>query len=569
MSQQRPHGRYNHVVIIVVSCWLLCVWCSCLVFCMCCYFCHFYVRHHLVRGLRCPSEPSTKLLASWWLVCSNSDENLDQMDETTKRLMMSHVKSSWDSRRRFSVDPPEWLDTLPGAPLQLLQQYPDTFRVAFGSSSEGGPIPYPMDLTKLLAFDQTYGCRGGVRHVPAAVAGPRRVLARQPSETGPAERMANVFMSRMENIFSAMMNSGANSGGPCMGRGLSALASSSDLTRRMPTINFGQPVGEHLALPAPMLQVPSPAAFLQPGTVAPPQPSLQPSVSALSLQLAVAAASDSPEYEASDELANMLDMLSAREVAKKTAAKAAAIAAKAAPASESDVAPVAAAAAPKAKAPANVKAAAPKVKAAAATVKAAAAAVKAATAKAPPAAAAKAAKAAPAAKVKAAAAKAPPAPPKAAAKAKAKAEAKAAGAVAAVLGDGIKLGCPKCRSALSICSSVFSKCFQMFSKCFQMFFSVLHMFPTCSPNVLHMFFSVLQLFFQMFFNVFLPRRVHKVDGTRWFCGESFVLSYHNARSHTADHNARSHTADHNARSHTAGHNARSQTSDHNTRSVSI
>ena len=81
-----------------------------------------------------------------------------------------------------------------------------------------------MDMTERLSFDQSYGCCGGARHVPAAVAGPRRVLARQPSEQGPAERMANVFMSRMENIFSTMMNNGANSSGLCMGRGLSALA---------------------------------------------------------------------------------------------------------------------------------------------------------------------------------------------------------------------------------------------------------------------------------------------------------------------------------------------------------
>jgi hypothetical protein len=539
------------------------------------------------------------LLASWWLVCSNSDENLDQMDETTKRLMMSHVKSSWDSRRRFCADPPEWLDTLPGAPLQLLQQYPDTFRVAFGSSSEGGPIPYPMDLTKLLAFDQTYGCRGGVRHVPAAVAGPRRALARQPSETGPAERMANVFMSRMENIFSSMMNSGANNGGPCMGRGLSALANSSDLSRRMPTIGFGPPFGEQLALVAPpMLQVPAPAAYQQPGAAAPPQASVQPSAAALSLELAITAASESPEYEAGDELAGMLDMLSARDVAKKTAAKAAAkaaaIAAKAAPESESDVALVAAPAAPKAKAAAKVKAAAPKVKAAVATVKAAAATVKAAAAKAPPAPPAAAAKAAPAAKVKAAAAKAPPAPPKAAAKAKAKAKgkaaAKAAGAVAAVLGDGIKLGCPKCRSALIKVNQDVPECSPNVPQCYanviRLFISVFQMFSKCSPNVFQMFFSVLQMsphvlqmfstcssvFSKCFPNVlqcFLPRRVHKVEGTRWFCGESFVHSYHNARSHTADHNARSHTADHNARSHTTDHNARSQSADHNTRSVFI
>ena len=61
------------------------------------------------------------------------------MDEVTK--LMAHVKQSMDTRRRFSVDPTEWLDTLPDAPLQLLQQYPDTFKVAFGSSSQSSPIP--------------------------------------------------------------------------------------------------------------------------------------------------------------------------------------------------------------------------------------------------------------------------------------------------------------------------------------------------------------------------------------------------------------------------------------------
>jgi hypothetical protein len=267
-----------------------------------------YVRYHIFRGLRCPSEPTTKLIASWWLLCSNSDENLEQMDETTKRLMMAHVKSTLDTRRRFSADPLEWLDSLPGAPLQMLQEYPDTFRVVFGSSSQSSPIPCPMDMTKLLAFDQTYGCRGGVRHVPAAVAGPRRVLARQPSEQGPAERMANVFMSRMENIFSTMMNNGANSSGPCMGRGLSALAHSSDIGRRMPTFDFGQPTGGQLALPAPMLHV-----------LAPPAPSAAPAP-ALSAAPAAGPGTElvevEAEFDASGEMAGMLDMLAARENAK-------------------------------------------------------------------------------------------------------------------------------------------------------------------------------------------------------------------------------------------------------------
>ncbi len=212
------------------------------------------------------------------------------MDETTKRLMMAHVKSTLDTRRRFSADPLEWLDSLPAAPLQMLQEYPDTFRMVFGLSSQSSPIPCPMDMTKLLAFDQTYGCRGGVRSVPAAVAGPRRVLARQPSEQGPAERMANVFMSRMENIFSTMLNSGASSSGPCLGRGLSALAHSSDLDRRLPTIGFAP---QMLALTAP------PAA-----------PAAAPAAELVEAEAAA-------ELDASGELAGMLDMLSARENTKK------------------------------------------------------------------------------------------------------------------------------------------------------------------------------------------------------------------------------------------------------------
>ncbi len=171
------------------------------------------------------------------------------MDETTKRAMMAHVKSSFDTRRRLREEPPEWLDNLPDAPLQLMQQYPDTVRVAFGSSSQSSPIPCPIDMIKLLSFDQSYGCRGGARHVPAAVAGPRRVLARQPSEQGPAERMAGLFMGRMENIFSYIMNNNGANCGLGIGRGLSAFANSSDLGRRMPTVEFEPVPYTHLTLP--------------------------------------------------------------------------------------------------------------------------------------------------------------------------------------------------------------------------------------------------------------------------------------------------------------------------------
>jgi hypothetical protein len=256
-------------------------------------------------------------------VCSTSDENLDNMDETTKRLMMAHVKSAVDTRRRFREEPPEWLNSLPDSPLQLMQEYPDTFRVAFGSSSQSSPLPCPIDMTKLLAFDQSYGCRGGARPVPAVVAGPRRALARQPSEQGPAERMASLFMGRMENIFSSMMANGAGNGGLAMGRGLSALANSSDLGRRMPTIDFGQPGGMHdlgqpggmqLALPAPLARVLPPPVHSQPGAAALSDDSLQPIVPRLQL------AADS-DLDASGEVAGMLDMLAAREVEKKNSRK--------------------------------------------------------------------------------------------------------------------------------------------------------------------------------------------------------------------------------------------------------
>ncbi len=274
-----------------------------------CFSC-FYVRYHIFRGLRCPSEPTTKLIASWWLLCSNSDESLEQMDETTKRMMMAHVKSTLDTRRRFSADPLEWLDSLPAAPLQMLQEYPDTFRVAFGSSSQSSPIPCPIDMIKLLSFDQSYGCRGGARHVPAAVAGPRRVLARQPSEQGPAERMAGLFMGRMESIFSSIMNNNGANCGPGIGRGLSAFANSSDLGRRMPTIEFEQPGVGHMALPAPMLQVQAPPAYVEPGAAA---PSAAPAAAPAAQLVGGEAAA---ELDASGELAGMLDMLTARENAK-------------------------------------------------------------------------------------------------------------------------------------------------------------------------------------------------------------------------------------------------------------
>jgi hypothetical protein len=197
-------------------------------------------------GCRCPSEHSVKLLCSLWLMVSEPAEELLKMTLDQKKVMLSHVKHTFEGLRKAAVDPPQWITTLP-LPLIFLRDYEGMYHAAFS----GGQVPGQagIDLKALTMLDMSYSCRGGARSVVPMMGG------MSSSSDSSLERMANTFMSRMESMATAqqrmmelmLCSTSRNSGSPGP-RSLLALANTdpASAARRVPSFIFNPP---QLALP--------------------------------------------------------------------------------------------------------------------------------------------------------------------------------------------------------------------------------------------------------------------------------------------------------------------------------
>jgi hypothetical protein len=211
-------------------------------------------------GCRCPSEHSVKLLCSLWLMVSEPAEELLKMTLDQKKVMLSHVKHTFEGLRKAAVDPPQWITTLP-LPLIFLRDYEGMYHAAFS----GGQVPGQagIDLKALTMLDMSYSCRGGARSVVPMMGGMSSSSGSSSSAMGlqvalcdsPLERMANTFMSRMESMATAqqrmmelILGGTSRSSGSPGPRGLLALANTdpASAVRRVPSFVFNQP---QLALP--------------------------------------------------------------------------------------------------------------------------------------------------------------------------------------------------------------------------------------------------------------------------------------------------------------------------------
>ena len=122
---------------------------------------HVICQFLLKLGLRLPTEHTCKLVTSFWMVQAHSDESLSLLSATQKVVYLNHVKKTFDGLRKQAGDPLSWIDRLPTEPLEMCQQFPGIFNSTFHSGLQ--PIVSPVDLSTVIAVDQSYGCRGGNR----------------------------------------------------------------------------------------------------------------------------------------------------------------------------------------------------------------------------------------------------------------------------------------------------------------------------------------------------------------------------------------------------------------------
>jgi hypothetical protein len=211
---------------------------------------HSIMTLALGTGLRCPTEHTVKWLTSWWMCVSESPDQLARWEVAQKACMLTHVKHTFDTCRKVSADPLQWLEKLPENPVVFLRDHPEMYKAYFGSDT--APVPAAVDLKAISAVDMSYSCRGGAPKGgrPSSSSGqaypPSSVAVLQvPGQDTSVERMASAFMSRMEvmannqqRMLELVMGQCSGSGSGGVPRALAAIMNNSPATRRMPNMQF-------------------------------------------------------------------------------------------------------------------------------------------------------------------------------------------------------------------------------------------------------------------------------------------------------------------------------------------
>ena len=147
-------------------------------------------------GMRTPSEPTLKLVASLWMLVAETEESKSYLDTPQKLTILQFAKAEFDRMRRVLPEPLIWYDVLP-QPLEFMSNHPEVFKGIFKGSL---PVPPSSQLhEELLRMDMSYGCRGGGRRslgqgVPHV--GDGRVLQQN---TDPTAMMMQMMMQMMNN----------------------------------------------------------------------------------------------------------------------------------------------------------------------------------------------------------------------------------------------------------------------------------------------------------------------------------------------------------------------------------
>ena len=253
-------------------------------------------------GLRLPSEATSKLMTSIWLILS--EPHLDSVAADQKLVYLRHAKQCFNNLRRRATDPATWVETLPASPFAFQTSYPTAWSTWFTNGQMPGIMPAGF-LATLQSFDSTYGCRTS-KSAPqlASAASPMNVM----------EKFMSMMMVNQHKMLEMSFHGGTSMGG--LPSCLNPSAGSGGLSRELslewlPSQRGLQPARFPAALPS-----------------APPPPPPPPLASGQELATLPAPLADdsqsivttpSPKCSALDDVGKFLDLVSAR---KEAAAKA-------------------------------------------------------------------------------------------------------------------------------------------------------------------------------------------------------------------------------------------------------
>jgi hypothetical protein len=153
-------------------------------------------------GLRCPSEPTYKILTTLWLVMSEPPDKLDTIPKHVKETMYDYVKKEFARARKRAPTPIVYLDDLPASPLELFNKHPTLYASVYGAGDQHDPpVPCAINVQLVLDVNASYSCRGGQTknkpHVPSTV---RTLNLDDSVSTSSIERFAASMMTGMQQM---------------------------------------------------------------------------------------------------------------------------------------------------------------------------------------------------------------------------------------------------------------------------------------------------------------------------------------------------------------------------------
>ena len=259
-------------------------------------------------GLRLPSEATSKLMTSIWLIVS--EPHLDSVAADQKLVYLRHAKQCFNNLRRRATDPATWVETLPASPFAFQTSYPTAWSTWFTNGEMPGIMPAGF-LATLQSFDSTYGCRTS-KSAPqlASAASPMNVM----------EKFMSMMMVNQHKMLEMSFHGGTSMGG--LPSCLNPSAGSGGLNRAL-SLEWLPPARFPAALPsAPPPPPPPPLRSGQELATLPPPLASGQELATLPAPLADDSQSivttPSPKCSALDDVAKFLDLVSAR---KEAAAK--------------------------------------------------------------------------------------------------------------------------------------------------------------------------------------------------------------------------------------------------------
>jgi hypothetical protein len=156
---------------------------------------HVIMSRCLLLGLRCPGEPTIKLMCTLAVYVSGEGNQEDPMEFKSK---LGDFKRQFKALSNAEKDPGDYIVKLPPSPADLFRLHPLAYSACYSGVGDDTPIATPIDGGALRRLNNSYKCRGA--GVPAVTA-----IARSASSAAQPDAMIQTMMMGFAQLQASQM----------------------------------------------------------------------------------------------------------------------------------------------------------------------------------------------------------------------------------------------------------------------------------------------------------------------------------------------------------------------------